>query len=143
QNLVAIEIKVTNASDLPSAPNTLELLAAPFGAFVPWQSLARIALPVLAPRMVQFVRWRAVAPQAKPLGSPDRMGPRDLLVALGPGRDPPKKPSNRGAEKGGTTPPKTPASGGRHHARRPDGPPPSGYSSLGGEHKRPAWKNRR
>ena len=93
QNLVAIEIKVTNASDSASAPDTLELRAAPFGAFVPWRSLARIPLPVLAPRQVQFLRWRAVVPQAQPLGSPDRIGPRDLLIALGLGDEPPEKPS--------------------------------------------------
>jgi hypothetical protein len=108
QNLVAIEIKVTNASDLPSAPDTLELLAAPFGAFVSWRSLTRIALPLLAPRKVQFVRWRAVVPQAKPLGSPDRIRPRDLLVALGLGDEPPDKPCSKESDKAGQPTSQTP-----------------------------------
>ena len=94
-NIVAIEIKVTNVSDSPSMPDTLELLAAPFGAFVLWHPLARIPLPALAPRSVQFVRWRAIVPQLKPLGSPDGKGPRDLLVALGLGDEPPDQPSMR------------------------------------------------
>jgi hypothetical protein len=118
QNLLAIEIKVTNASDSPSAPDTLELLAAPFGAFVPWRSLARIVLPVLAPRKVQFVRWRAVVPQAKPLGSPDRIGPRDLLVALGLGDEPPDKPSSKEPDNAGQ-----PAA--------PTAPPPAGTMPPG------------
>jgi hypothetical protein len=122
QNLVAIQIKVTNASDSPSAPDTLELLAAPFGAFVPWRSLARIALPVLAPRKVQFVRWRAVVPQAKPLGSPDRMGPRDLLVALGLGDEPPDKPSSTEPDKAGQTATQTPP--------KPAGTMPAGLMDL-------------
>lgn len=97
--LVAVEIKVTNDSDAPSAPDTLELLAAPFGVFVPWQPLASIALPALSPGKAQYVRWRAAVLQPEPLGSPDGVGPRDLLTAFGLGDEPPDKPAAKGPEK--------------------------------------------
>jgi hypothetical protein len=91
-HLVAIDIKVTNNADATSAPDTLELRAAPFGAFVPWQPLAAVTLPALAPGQAQYVRWRAAVRQPEPLGSPDGVGPRDLLTAFGLADDPPDKP---------------------------------------------------
>jgi hypothetical protein len=87
--LAAIELKVTNDSDSPSAPCTLELQAAPFGAFVPWQPLTALALPTLEPGMTRYVRWRAPVVQTQALGSPDRLGPRDLLTAFGLADEPP------------------------------------------------------
>jgi hypothetical protein len=90
-DLVAVQIKVTNDSVAPSAPDTLEILAAPFGAFVPWQPLAAITLPALAPGEARYVRWRAAVPRLEPLGSPDGVGPRDLLTAFGLADEPPDK----------------------------------------------------
>lgn len=94
-HLVAVEIKVTNDSDEPSAPDTLELRTAPFGAFVPWQRLATIPLPVLAPREVRYVRWRASVQQTQPLGSPDGIGPPQLLTAFGLADEPPDQPGTK------------------------------------------------
>jgi hypothetical protein len=101
QHLVAIEIKVTNDSDSPSAADILELMAAPFGAFVPWRPIATITLPALAPGKVQYVRWRAVVLQPKPLGSPDGVGPRRLLTAFGLADEPPNRRASKEPEKTG------------------------------------------
>jgi hypothetical protein len=94
ENIVAVEIKVTNDSDRPSAPDTLVLRAAPLGAFVTWQPLAAISIPALAPGKVHYVRWRATVLQPEPLGSPDRVPPRKLLTALGLADDPPDQPGS-------------------------------------------------
>jgi hypothetical protein len=98
RHLVAIQVKVTNDSDAFSAPDTLQLLAAPFGAFVPWQPLAAIALPTLAPGSTRYVRWRADVAQGEPLGSPDGIGPRDLLTAFGLADEPPDRSVPKGQE---------------------------------------------
>jgi hypothetical protein len=121
--LVAIEVKVTNTSDATSAPDTLELRAAPFGAFVPWQPLAAIPLPALAPGQAQFVRWRAAVVQPEPLGSPDGVGPRDLLTAFGLADEPPGK---SGAAKPGKA--RQPAADTR--PRQPAAPLPAGLLDL-------------
>jgi hypothetical protein len=111
-DLVAIEVKVTNDSDAPSAPDTLEILAAPFGAFVPWRPLGTIALPALPPGTARYVRWRAAVPRPEPLGSPSGVGPRDLLTAFGLADEPPDKHTATGPDKtrqpaGSTSPPQT------------------------------------
>ncbi len=69
-DLVAVEIKVTNDSGAFSAPDTLEILAAPFGAFVPWQPMAAVALPALAPGRSRYVLF--FPPRAYPLRWPAR-----------------------------------------------------------------------
>jgi hypothetical protein len=89
QDVIAVEIKLTNEGDAPSPPDTLVLRAAPFGAFVPWQPLISLPLPVIAPGSVRYVRSRAIVSKAAALGSPDRVPPRRLLTALGLADDPP------------------------------------------------------
>jgi hypothetical protein len=87
---VAIEIRVTNASEDPSPAGAVVVRAAPFGAFVPWQPLATVPLPVLRPGQVHYVRTGAVPLHPQPLGSPDRLPPRKLLTALDLGDLPPE-----------------------------------------------------
>jgi hypothetical protein len=88
---VAIEIRVTNRSDGPSPCDALVTVrAAPFGAFVPWQPVATLPLPVLAPGQVRCLRLGAVPVRPQPLGSPDRVPPRKLLTALDLGDLPPE-----------------------------------------------------
>jgi hypothetical protein len=118
-DLVAIEIKVTNDSDSASAVDILELRAAPFGAFVPWRPLARIALPALAPREVRYVRWRAGVLQLQPLGSPDGVGPGNLLTASGLADEPPQQPASKEPEQPGQP------------AARPSPPRPAGTLPAG------------
>ena len=97
-NVVAVQIKVTNDSDMPSTPDTLEIRAAPFGAFVPWQNLAAVALPTLVPGMTRYVRWWTTVPRPEPLGNPDGLGPRDLLTAFGLADEPPDKAATQTPE---------------------------------------------
>lgn len=92
---VAIEIKVTNQSNRPSPPSMMQIQAAPFGAFVPWQRLAMIDWPSLAPRKTRHARWRADIAQTQPLGSPADIGPRDLLTAFGLADEPPNNRDSR------------------------------------------------
>src|SRR5262245_44038306 len=92
-NRVSIEIKVSNASDRPSLPATATLRVAPFGAFVPWQPLATLSVPALAPGKVVYLRSGGVPARPEALGSPDRVPPRKLLTAFGLADEPPQEPS--------------------------------------------------
>jgi hypothetical protein len=89
---VAVEIRVMNVADQPSAAETVVLRAAPFGAFVPWQPLGILSLPALAPGQVVYLRTGARTIQPEPLGRADRVPPRELLIALGLADEPPRKP---------------------------------------------------
>jgi len=71
-------------------------------------------LPALAPGKARYVRWRAAVPQPEPLGSPDGIGPRDLLTAFGLADEPPDKATAKGPGKArrpaaSTSQPQTPA----------------------------------
>jgi hypothetical protein len=93
---VVIQIKVTNASERPSPPGAAVVMAAPLGAFVPWQPLAPLPLPALAPGQVHHLRTEATALRPAPLGSPARVPPRKLLTALGLADNAPGDPPPRG-----------------------------------------------
>lgn len=87
---VAIEITLHNAGPSPSAPTHAVIQAAPLGAFVPWQPLAVLPVPALAPGDSVTLRTEAARPAPAPLGPPDRVPPRRLLTALGAADDRPR-----------------------------------------------------
>ncbi len=70
--LVRFEVTVCNDGPERSEPTFALLQAAPLGAFVPWQPL------------------EGLSTRPAPLGPPDRVGPRQLLTALGAEDDRPK-----------------------------------------------------
>src|SRR5438445_6844777 len=74
-NQVVIEIRVTNFSGRASPAGTVLVQAAPFGAFVPWQPLAKLHLPGLEPGRALVLRAQALLRRPEPLGSPDRVPP--------------------------------------------------------------------
>jgi len=80
---VDIRILVRNIGMDFSEPTIAELSAAPLGAFVPWRPLATVSVPALARDESFTVETRARRPRTRPLGPPDRVPPRQLLVALG------------------------------------------------------------
>ena len=84
---VAVAITVTNVGGGRSLPTAALVGAAPFGAFVPWQPLAVVPVPALLSGQATELRFDAGRPQVQPLGPPDRVPPRRLLVALGAGDD--------------------------------------------------------
>src|SRR5438445_8430343 len=95
RNQVVIEIRVTNFSGRAAPAGTVLVQAAPFGAFVPWQPLAKLHLPGLEPGRALVLRAKALIRRPEPLGSPDRVPPRRLLTALGLAPDSRRKPSRR------------------------------------------------
>ncbi len=99
-DLVDIRIRVTNTGIEPSEPTQAILSAAPLGAFVPWRPLAVVPVPGLEPGESFVVRAEARQPRQRPLGTPDRVPPRDLLVALGADDNdsPPRRRRSRVAE---------------------------------------------
>jgi hypothetical protein len=64
---VAIEIAVENRGPAISAPASLRLEAAPFGAFVRWRPLATLAVPAIPPGLTVF-RMTVPQPRLQPLG---------------------------------------------------------------------------
>jgi hypothetical protein len=80
---VAIAVAVTNVSGERTPPAAAVLSAAPFGAFVPWRPLAVVPVPSLSSGQTTTLLLDAVRPAVRPLGPPDRVPPRQLLVALG------------------------------------------------------------
>lgn len=95
---IAVQIRVTNAGDEPSAAARVAVQAAPFGAFVPWRPLTMLTLPPLAPGQVVYLRTVASVVRRAPLGSADRLPPRALLTALDLADEPPPQPGRqRGA----------------------------------------------
>ena len=90
-----IRVRVTNVGAECSAPTVAVLSAAPLGAFVPWRPLAAAQVPVLEPGASFVVRAEARRPRNQQLGTPDRIPPRQLLVALGADDDEPSRQSQR------------------------------------------------
>jgi hypothetical protein len=82
---VAVSVNVTNVVGDRSLPATAIMSAAPLGAFLPWRPLAVVPVPALPPGQATTLRLDAVRPAVRPLGPPDRVPPRRLLVALGAG----------------------------------------------------------
>jgi hypothetical protein len=81
--LVDIRIVVTNISSEYTEPTHADISAAPLGAFVPWRALTTVPVPGLAPSESYVIRTQARQRRCQPLGTPDRVPPRQLLVALG------------------------------------------------------------
>lgn len=79
---VDIRMVVTNVTDDVSPPTEAIVSAATLGAFVPWRPLATVAVPPLRPHESFVVRAVARPPRRVPLGTPDRVSPRQLLTAL-------------------------------------------------------------
>jgi hypothetical protein len=90
---VRLEVTVRNFGDDPSEPTHAVLMAAPFGAFVPWRPLALLPVPAIRPGGSFVLRTNAVRVVPTPLGPPDRVPPRQLLTALGAEDDRPGKTS--------------------------------------------------
>jgi hypothetical protein len=88
---VDIEILIVNRGHGQSAPDVARVMAAPFGAFVPWRPLVVFPAPPLPPRRSALLRTVLPAPSAAPLGPPDRVAPRRLLTALEAPDEPPVK----------------------------------------------------
>src|SRR5262245_14354714 len=90
-DLVDIRITVTNSGAESSSPTHAVLSASPLGAFVPWRPLATVPVPRLEPNESFTVQTHA-RQRRQPLGTPDRVPPRQLLVALGADdNDPPPR----------------------------------------------------
>src|SRR5262249_36370740 len=82
-DLVDVRIVVTNVGDEYAESTQAVVSAAPLGAFVPWRPLATVRVPGLAPNESYVIRTQARQRRCQPLGAPDRVPPRQLLVALG------------------------------------------------------------
>ena len=97
-DMVEIKIRVRNVGGLPSDPTPVRVESAPFGAFVPWQPLARLLVPALDPGESRELTTVGKRPRPVPLGSFDRVPPRKLLTALG---TPDQAPGQFGGAVGG------------------------------------------
>ncbi len=93
---VDIAITVTNAGSSPSRGDFALIQSATLGAFVAWQPLTIVDIPVLQPGESVVLRSSAVRATPKPLGTPDRLPPARLLTALGSDDDEPRSPEARG-----------------------------------------------
>jgi hypothetical protein len=79
------EVTVRNTGPERTEPTPAVLQSAPLGVFVPWQPLALLTIPSLAPGESTVLRgeYRYETPQA--LGTPDKLPPDRVLTALGLG----------------------------------------------------------
>jgi hypothetical protein len=94
---VQLSVTVTNEGLARSAPTTMTLQAAPFGAFVPWRDLTTLAVPSIEPGDRVQVTTEFAAPAAKSLGQFSRVPPRRLITALASeDRNAPRPPARRG-----------------------------------------------
>lgn len=85
---VLIEIDVHNDGDARSAPATLRVDAAAFGAFVPWRPLAVLQVPAIAPRAAHRAGFEAGRTPVAALGSIASVPPaRIAAVAAGAAPD--------------------------------------------------------
>jgi hypothetical protein len=100
---VHVEITVHNIGEQHSAPTSAALMAAPLGAFVPWRPMILLPVSAIEPGGSTVLKADFLRPATAPLGPPDRVGPRQLLTALGaadnqPGKNvaaPPQAPRRR------------------------------------------------
>jgi hypothetical protein len=89
---VQISVNVTNIGQARSLPTTMQLQAAPLGAFVPWRDLKTVIVPSIEPGDSIEVVTEVSAGRAKPLGQFSRVPPRKLLTALGSQDEPQPQP---------------------------------------------------
>ncbi len=85
RDTVRIEITIFNQGDLLSPPTDLRLEVAPFGAFVPWQHVAFVNLPPIAPGESIDVSHDVVRPHIQPIGYFNNVPPQALITAVSPG----------------------------------------------------------
>jgi hypothetical protein len=79
---VRIQVTVRNKGTGRSQPTPMTLESAPFGAFVPWQPLAKLTVPALEPGESREVSIDVARPRPTPLGDFNRVPPQKLLTAL-------------------------------------------------------------
>jgi len=79
---VEISITLSHVADRPSAPAMVRMQAAPLGAFVPWQPLGDVLVPMLEPRRRHILRFRLQRPRPTVLGDPSQLPIARLLNAL-------------------------------------------------------------
>lgn len=87
---VNISVTVRNGGEGPSRPTRMRIDAAPLGAFVPGRRIGVLPVPSLAPGLAVEFRTRAWRGRVRPLGSPRRIKPHDLLTAIAD-PDPPRR----------------------------------------------------
>jgi hypothetical protein len=79
---VQIRLTVRNRGAEASSPTTLAIEAAPLGAFVAWQPLTEVMVPVLASGASIEVTTEVRQQRVRPIGSFSNVPPRRLLTAL-------------------------------------------------------------
>lgn len=82
---VLIEIEITNRGTAWSQPTPILIRSAPLGAFVPWQPLATVEAPPIAPRVTTVVSFETARPRTEPLGDFSGLVPDALRTAVGAG----------------------------------------------------------
>ena len=79
---VRIQVTVRNKGSGRSRPTPMTLESAPFGAFVPWQPLAKLTVPALEPGESRELSIDVARPRPTPLGDFNRVPPKKLLTAV-------------------------------------------------------------
>jgi hypothetical protein len=77
---VRIQVTVRNKGCGRSEPTPMTLESAPFGAFVPWQPLAKLTVPALEPGESRELSIDVARPRPTPLGDFNRVPPKKLLL---------------------------------------------------------------
>jgi len=90
---VRIQITVHNRGSSRSRPTPMTLESAPFGAFVPWQPLAKLNLPALEPGESRELSIDVARPRPTPLGDFNRVPPKKLLTAVNAPDKSPEQPA--------------------------------------------------
>ncbi len=83
EDLVRIEVSVSNRGFDRSRRVPVQLQAAPLGAFLPWRDVATLWVPPLYGGEEVTVTTEVSCPRTQPLGHFDRVPPARLLTALG------------------------------------------------------------
>jgi uncharacterized membrane protein len=79
---VRIQVTVRNKGSGRSQPTPMRLESAPFGAFVPWQPLAKLTVPALEPGESRELSIDVARPRPTPLGDFNRVPPKKLVTAV-------------------------------------------------------------
>jgi hypothetical protein len=86
------QVTVRNDGPHPTEPTPAVLQTAPLGAFVPWQPLALVTIPSLAPGESTVLGGEYEFETPRALGTPDKLPPDRVLTALGLGEPDPAVP---------------------------------------------------
>jgi hypothetical protein len=79
---IRIQVTVHNDGWRRSRPTVMRLESAPLGAFVPWQPLAVLPVPPVAPGGRLTLTTEVPRPRPAPLGDFGRVPPRKILTAV-------------------------------------------------------------